>query len=73
MQLDTLAVTLIFTFTLQEEIKVQGFITVFNDVMLILNFFKIGPAVLELKRVDISDIRAHSCILSLISRLANDE
>ena len=59
-----MAVTFTFTFTTQEEIKVQGFIAVFNDVMLISNFVKIGPAVLELKRVDdMSDRHAHSYVL----------
>lgn len=52
MHQDTLNVSFTFTlaFTLQEEIKVQVFIADFNDKMLISNFVKIGPAVLELKR-----------------------
>jgi len=52
----------------------QGFIADFNDIMLISNFVKIGPAVLELKRVDDKwDRLAHSYILSLLSRWAKDD
>jgi hypothetical protein len=76
MHQDTLAVTFTFTFTftLREKITMQRFIAVFNDIMLISNFVKFGPAVLELKRVDdMSDRHAHSYILPLLSPWGKDE